>query len=190
MMNIAVIIGSLRKDSFNRKLAQALEKRAAGKMRFSYVEIGDLPLFNQDNESPLPAPVARIKQQIESADAVLFVTPEYNRSIPGVLKNAIDWASRPYGQSSFAGKPAAICGTSPGAAGTAVAQNHLRSITAGFLDMPTMGQPEVYLTWKDDMVDPDGNIANEKTGAFLQSFIDKLEEWTRTHTQAKKKQAA
>lgn len=190
MLNIAVIIGSLRKESFNRKLALALEKLAAGKMTFTYVEIGDLPLFNQDLESPLPAPAARIKKDIENADAVLFVTPEYNRSISGVLKNAIDWASRPYGQSSFAGKPAAICGASPGAAGTAVAQNHLRSITTGFLDMPTLGQPEVYLTWKDDMVDSSGNISDEKTKAFLQGFIDKFEKWTQTHSQAKKKQAA
>lgn len=192
MINIAVMIGSLRKDSFNRKLAQALETLAAGKIHFTYIEIGDLPLFNQDIESPLPAPVARIKKDIENADAVLFVTPEYNRSIPGVLKNAIDWASRPYGQSSFSGKPAAICGTSPGAIGAAVAQNHLRSITSGFLDMPTLGLPEMYLTWKDGMISADGKIADEKTRAFLQGFVDRLESWTGIHSgaSARKIQAA
>ena len=189
MITVAVIIGSLRKDSFNRKLALALEKISAGKMKFNYINIGDLPLFNQDLEASLPAPVARIKADIENADAVLFVTPEYNRSVPGVLKNAIDWASRPYGKSSFAGKPAAICGTSPGAIGSAVAQGHLRSITSGFLDMPTMGQPEVYLTWKDGMIGNDGSITDENTKTFLQGFIDKFASWTDRHAQARKQAA-
>lgn len=189
MQNIAVIVGSLRKDSYNKTLAKALEKLAAGKMKFTHVEIGDLPLFNQDLESSLPAPVARMKKEIETADAVLLVTPEYNRSIPGVLKNAIDWGSRPYGKSSFAGKPAAIAGASPGAIGAAVAQNHLRSVTAGFLDMPTMGQPELYLAWKDGVIAADGSVNDEGTKKFLQGFVDKFALWVDTHAQASKKAA-
>lgn len=187
---IAVVIGSLRKDSYNKKLAHALEKLAKGKMEFVFVDIGGLPLFNQDLEANPPAAVTKLKNEIESADGVLFVTPEYNRSIPGVLKNAIDWVSRPYGKSSWAGKPAAICGTSPGAVGAAVAQNHLRSVISGFLDMPTMGQPEMYLTWKDELIDADFNVTNDSTKAFLQGFVDKFSVWTDTYMAAKKKIAA
>ncbi len=187
---IAVVVGSLRKDSYNKKLAHALAKLAKGKMEFVFVDIGSVPLFNQDLEANPPAAVTKLKSEIDSADGVLFVTPEYNRSIPGVLKNAIDWASRPYGKSSWAGKPAAICGTSPGAVGTAVAQNHLRSITGGFLDMPTMGQPEMYIGFKDDMFDADYNVLNEGTQKFLQGFVDKFAGWVDTHAEAKKKMAA
>lgn len=189
MFTVAVVVGSLRKDSYNLKLARALEKLAAGKMKFKYLSIGDLPLFNQDLEANVPASVTTLKKDIESADAVLFVTPEYNRSIPGVLKNAIDWASRPYGQNSWAGKPAAIAGTSPGAVGTGIAQNHLRSITSGFLDMPTMGQPEMYLAFKDDLIDAQGNINNEGTQKFLQTYIDTFGRWISTHAEAKSKAA-
>lgn len=189
MTKIAVVVGSLRKESFNLKLARALEKLAAGKLEFSFVQIGDLPLFNQDLESNVPAPVTMLKKEIESADGVLFVSPEYNRSIPGVLKNAIDWASRPYGKSSWAGKPAAICGTSPGAVGTAVAQSHLRSICAGFLDMKLMGQPEVYFSFKDGIIDSAGNVADESTKAFLQGFVDKLAAWVDANAQVQKRAA-
>lgn len=187
---IAVVVGSLRKDSYNKKLAHALAKLVKGKMEFVFVDIGGLPLFNQDLEASPPASVTKFKNEIESADGVLFVTPEYNRSIPGVLKNAIDWGSRPYGKSSWAGKPAAICGASPGAVGAAVAQNHLRSITGGFLDMPTMGQPELYLTWKDELIDADFNVTNDSTKAFLQGFVDKFSLWTDAYMAAKKKIAA
>lgn len=190
MPKIAVVIGSLRQDSYNKKLARALEKLAGDKMEFSYIDIGTLPLFNQDLEANVPASVTTMKQQIEAADGVLFVTPEYNRSIPGVLKNAIDWASRPYGKSSWAGKPAAICGTSPGAMGTAVAQNHLRAITSGFLDMPTMGQPEMYLQFKDELFDADYNVTNDGTKKFFESFLNKFAGWVETHAQANKKMAA
>lgn len=189
-MKIAVVVGSLRKNSYNKKLARALEKLAQGKMSFVYVDIGSLPLFNQDLESDLPSSVVKLKADIDSADGVLFVTPEYNRSIPGVLKNAIDWASRPYGQSSWAGKPAAICGTSPGAIGTAVAQTHLRSITGGFLDMPTLGQPEMYITYKDEYFDDDQNVVNESTRKFLQGFLDKFAGWVVLHSAARRDVAA
>ncbi len=190
MSKIAVVVGSLRKDSYNKKLGLALEKLAKGKMEFVFVDIGSLPLFNQDLEANVPASVTKLKSDIESADGVLFITPEYNRSIPGVLKNAIDWASRPYGKSSWAGKPAAICGTSPGAIGTAVAQTHLRSITGGFLDMPTMGQPEMYIAHKDENFDADNNVVNEGTKKFLQGFVDKFAGWVDLHASAAKKMAA
>ncbi len=190
MSKIAVVVGSLRKDSFNKKLGLALEKLAKGKMEFVFVEIGDLPLFNQDLEANVPASVTRLKNEIESADGVLFITPEYNRSIPGVLKNAIDWGSRPYGKSSWAGKPAAICGTSPGAVGTAVAQTHLRSITGGFLDMPTLGQPEMYISYKEENFDADNNVINEGTRKFLEGFLNKFASWVDLHNSVKKKMAA
>jgi chromate reductase len=189
MFTVAVVVGSLSKDSSNLKLARALEKLAAGKLKFNYIKIGDLPLFNQDLEGNVPASVSTLKKEIESADAVLFVTPEYNRSIPGVLKNAIDWASRPYGNNSWSGKPAAIAGASPGAVGTGIAQAHLRSITSGFLNMPTMGQPELYFTFKDDLVDAEGNVSNEGTVKFLQSYVDTFTGWISTHSQAKSKAA-
>jgi chromate reductase len=190
MLKIAVVVGSLRKDSMNKKLAQALGKLAAGKMEFQFIEIGDLPLFNQDLEASVPASVTKFKTEIESADGVLFVTPEYNRSIPGVLKNAIDWGSRPYGKSSWSAKPAAICGTSPGAIGTAVAQAHLRSITAGFLNMPTMGQPEMYFQWKDGLIDADGTVTNDDTKKFLQGFVDKFAAHVAANAAAAAKAAA
>ena len=174
MTKIAMIVGSIRKDSSNLKLAKALEKLGAGAFSVTHVRIDDLPLFNEDLEGNVPDSVKRLKGEIETADGVLFITPEYNRSIPGVLKNAIDWASRPYGKNSFAGKAGAIAGTSPGAIGTAVAQAHLRSVTAGFLDMHMMGHPELYLGFKDNLIYGDGNIANPDTEKFLQGFVDKL----------------
>lgn len=190
MLKIAVVVGSLRKDSYNKKLAKSLEKLAAGKMEFSYVDIGSVPLFNQDLEASVPASVTKLKSEIEAADGVLFVTPEYNRSIPGVLKNAIDWASRPYGKSSWAGKPAAVCGTSQGAIGTAVAQAHLKQIIAGYLDMPLLGQPEMYVAYKEESFDADHNVTNDATKKFLQGFVDKFASWVDLHTTAKKKMAA
>src|SRR5690606_40312340 len=126
--NVAVIVGSIRKDSINLRLAKALEELAGSDLKFNYIKIDDLPLYTQEFDSNYPANCSRLKKEIEAADAVLFVTPEYNRSIPGVLKNAIDIASRPYGTNAFAGKPGAVCGISPGAAGTAMAQQHLKNI--------------------------------------------------------------
>src|SRR5690349_941140 len=145
---IAVVIGSLRKDTLNRQLALAIAHLAPEDFSFEHVRIDDLPLYNQDDDGRQAPAVLRLKTEIAAADGVLFVTPEYNRSIPGVLKNALDNASRPYGQSAWTGKPAGIVGISVGAIGTACAQQHLRSIL-GYLDMPTLGQPEVFLTAKE-----------------------------------------
>lgn len=188
MTKVAVFVGSLRKESINLKFAKALEKLAAGKMQFTYLSIGDLPLFSQDLEADVPAAVKKMKAEIEGADAVLFVTPEYNRGVPGVLKNAIDWSSRPYGSNSLAGKPAAVCGASPGAMGTALAQAQIRAMS-GFLDMTMLGQPEVYLQWKEGVIGDDGSISDERTKGFLQGFIDKFGALAATHGGQKKRAA-
>lgn len=189
MFKVAIVVGSIRKESMNLKLAKALAKLGQGEFQASFVSISDLPLFNQDLESNLPAPVTKFKSEIEAADAVLFVTPEYNRSVPGVLKNAIDWGSRPYGKSSWAGKVAAIAGASPGAVGAAVSQNHLRSIVGGFLDMKLLGQPEVYFQFKEGSIAEDGTIADDNTRKFLQGFVDRFTAWAETHTAEKAKAA-
>lgn len=180
---VAIIVGSLRKDSMNLKLGKALANLGQSNFEAQFLNIGDLPLFSQDLEANVPTPVTRFKSEIEAADAVLFVTPEYNRGIPGPLKNAIDWASRPYGKNSFAGKPAAICGTSPGAIGTACAQQQLRPVL-GYLDTILMGAPELYLQFKDGMIDADGNIANDDTRKFLQGFADKFSAWVKSQSTA------
>src|SRR5215212_5518753 len=162
MSKIAVIVGSLRRESINRKLAEALAKLAGSRAQFTILRIDDLPLFNQDQEPNPPAAVTRLKGEIEAADGVLIVTPEYNRSIPGVLKNAIDWASRPYGKNSFNLKPSATIGTSPGAIGTAVAQTHLRSIMA-FCNSPMMNAIEAYIEFTPNLIDDDGKVTNPST---------------------------
>jgi chromate reductase, NAD(P)H dehydrogenase (quinone) len=169
---IAVVVGSNRRESLNRQLAQALAKLGGDKFTFSFVQIDDLPLYNQDLEAELPNSVARFKAAISSADGLLFVTPEHNRSIPNVLKNAIDWGARPYGQNSWNGKPAAITGTSPGAIGTALAQQHLRQIL-GVLGALVMGG-EAYIAFKPGLIDNAGAISDESTRAFLKSFVDQL----------------
>jgi chromate reductase, NAD(P)H dehydrogenase (quinone) len=140
-VKVAVIVGSNRRDSINRKLAQALAKLGEGRLAFHFVAIEDLPLYSQDLEGELPSSVVRFKSEIAAADALLFVTPEHNRSIPAVLKNAIDWGARPYGQNSWSGKPAAITGTSPGALGTAVAQLHLRQVLGTLGPLSWAGKP-------------------------------------------------
>ncbi|MDQ6648282.1 MAG: NAD(P)H-dependent oxidoreductase [Pseudomonadota bacterium] len=175
-LNIAVFVGSLRQGSFNRRLARAVEKLAPSELAFKHVQIDDLPLYTQDFDQDYPAVAKRLKQDIESADGLLFVTPEYNRSVPGVLKNAIDIASRPWGTNSFAGKPGAVIGTSIAATGTAMAQQHLRNILA-YLDVATLAQPEVYIQFKDDLIAEDGTIGNESTGKFVQGFVDKYVAW-------------
>ena len=172
---IAVLVGSLRKESINRRLARALEKLAAGRARFDFVEIGDLPLYNQDFDADYPAQGKRLKQQIRGADAVLFVTPEYNRSVPAPLKNAIDVGSRPYGQSAWSGKPGAIISVSPGAIGGFGANHHLRQSLV-FLDVPCMQQPEAYLGGAGSVFDDAGQVS-EKTKPFLQAFIDAYGQW-------------
>ncbi|HUD85334.1 MAG TPA: NADPH-dependent FMN reductase [Xanthobacteraceae bacterium] len=169
---IAVIVGSNRRESINRKLAHALAKLGAGKFDAHFVRIDDLPLYNQDGEANLPAEVTRFKNELAQADGVLIVTPEHNRSIPTVLKNAVDWGARPYGKSSWPGKPAFITGTSPGAIGSALAQQHLRSVMTG-LGMTLLGG-EAYVTFKPNLIDEHGNIGDESTKSFLQGFVDRF----------------
>ncbi len=181
-LTVVIIVGSLRKDSYNLKLAKALATLGQNDFEAHIANISDLPLYNQDLESAFPEQAARLKKEIQEADAILFVTPEYNRSIPAPLKNAIDWASRPYGQSAFANKPAALCGTSPGAIGTAVAQNTLKHILH-YLDMALMGSPEVYLQFKEGLIDNDGNISDQNTQTFLKGFVDKFVTWIQKHKQ-------
>ena len=176
MSNIVVIVGSIRRESINRKLAEALTKLAKPGTQFTFARIDDLPLFSQDLEPSPPPSVIRLREEIQAADGVLILTPEYNRSIPGVLKNAIDWASRPYGKNSFDGKPTAALGTSQGAVGTAAAQQHLRSILA-YLNVILMGQPEGYIVYKKDMVDDAGQVADESVRKFLQLYMDKVTAW-------------
>ena len=178
---IGYIVGSLRKDSYNRKLAQALIKLGPAEFTFKELRIHDLPLYNQDDDKSQAPEVQRLKSELRAVDAVMFVTAEYNRSIPGVLKNAIDHASRPYGQSAWSGKPAGIVGISIGAVGTAVAQAHLRE-ALGYLDMPTLGQPEVYLMHKEGFFDEAGNIANADTRKFLHGWMDKYAAWVKRLT--------
>ena len=176
MYTIAVLVGSLRRESINRKLAKALAKLGQGKFKFHFVELGDIPIYNEDLWQDPPAAVLRMKKDIETADAVLFATPEYNRSIPPVVKNAIDWGTRPWGKNSWAGKPASIVGTSPGAVGTAVAQTHLRSI-APILELVLMGQPEVYLVNKPGLIDENDDITDDTTREFLQGYLDRFAAW-------------
>jgi chromate reductase len=155
----------------NAKLATALARLAPPEFSFQRVQIGDLPLYDQDDDArPAPA-VVRLKGEVAAAQGVIFVTPEYNRSIPGVLKNAIDHGSRPYGHSAWAGKPAGVVGISPGAPGTSMAQQHLRNILA-YLDMPTLGQPEVFLQHKEGLFDAEGNVGEASRG-FLQGWMNR-----------------
>jgi chromate reductase len=177
-IKVAVLVGSLRAASFNRRLARAVEGLAPPGLAFEHVEIGDLPLYNQDFDHDYPAACRRFKEAIEAADALLVVTPEYNRSIPGVLKNALDIGSRPSGSNAFAGKPAAILGTSPGATGTAVAQRDLRAVLS-HLDVAVLSQPEVYVQFKEGLIDEQGGIGNEGTQKFLQGFVDRYVAWVR-----------
>ena len=177
---IAVVVGSLRRDSFNRKLAIAIAKLAPPEFSFKHLKIDDLPPYNQDDDSNPAESVKRLKSDIKAAKGLLFVTPEYNRSIPGVLKNAIDHASRPYGQNTWAGKPAGVAGISVGAVGTAVAQQHLRTVLA-YLDVPTLGQPEVFIQMKEGLFSEGGEIASPDSKKFLQDWVTKYVAWVKTH---------
>jgi len=176
---IAVIVGSLRKESFNRRLADALVRLAPAEFTFKQVSIGGLPLYDQDDDGRQAASVLQLKSELAAARGLLFVTPEYNRSIPGVLKNAIDHASRPYGHSAWAGKPAGVIGVSVGAIGTALAQQHLRNVLA-YLDVPTMGQPEAFIHGKEGLFDAAGQIGPGSL-AFLQGWMDQYVAWIRQH---------
>src|SRR5215467_1156741 len=168
---IAVIVGSNRQGSLNARLAQALAVLGADRLSFSFARIDDLPLYNPDLEAELPASVVRFKSEIASADGVLVVTPEHNRSLPAALKNAIDWGGRPYGQNSWAGKVVAIAGASPGAIGAALAQQHLRQVLGGFLGALVM-PGEAYIAFRPGLIDDAGAIADEGTRGFLQGFVD------------------
>jgi chromate reductase len=172
---IAVVVGSLRKESFNQQLATAMVRRAPSNFSFKQLQIGDLPLYNQDDDAHQAESVIHLKQDIAASQGVLFVTPEYNRSIPGVLKNAIDHASRPYGHNAWAGKPTGVMGVSVGAIGTALAQQHLRNILA-YLDAPTMAQPEAFIQAKEGLFDAQGNIG-AASQEFLQAWMDQFVAW-------------
>jgi len=176
---IAVVVGSLRKESFNRKLANAIAKLAPPDFSFHQVRIGDLPLYNQDDDASPADAVKRLKREITDSQGLLFVTAEYNRSIPGVLKNAIDHASRPYGQSAWAGKPAGVVGVSVGATGTSLAQQHLRNVLS-YLDVPTLGQPEIFIQAKDGLFDEAGDIG-AGSRKFLQNWMDRYVAWVKKH---------
>ena len=172
---IAVVVGSLRRDSFNRKLASAIAKLAPPEFSFKETHIGGLPLYNQDQDVNQSDAAMLLKREIKSAHGLLFVTPEYNRSIPGVLKNAIDHASRPYGESAWAG----ILGVSVGAAGTSMEQQHLRNVLA-YLDVPTLGQPEAFIRAKEGLFDEAGGIG-EDSKQFLQTWMDRYAAWVKQH---------
>jgi len=176
---VAVVVGSIRRDSFNQKLATALSMMGRSELSFEQVTISDLPLYNQDDDANQAPSVQRLKSQVAAAHGLIFVTPEYNRSIPGVLKNAIDHASRPYGQSAWAGKPAGVLGVSVGPIGTAMAQQHLRNILA-YLDVPTMGQPEAFIQAKDGLFNADGSLG-DASKKFLETWMSRYEGWLKQH---------
>ncbi len=175
--HIAVIVGSLRKESFNQQLADAIVKLAPPEFSFSQVQIRDLPLYNQDDDEHPHETVVRLKSAIRAADGILIVTPEYNRSIPGVLKNALDHGSRPHGQSVWEAKPAGILGTSAGNTATAMAQQHLRNVLS-YLDVPVMRQPEAYIQMREGLFDGAGNIG-PASRQYLQNWMDHYAAWIR-----------
>jgi chromate reductase len=176
MRTIAVLVGSISRDSINRRVARALEALGQNRFAFTDVRIDDFPLFNIDLAKDPPAPVVRMKKEIVEADGVIIVTPEHNRSIPAALKNAIDWGSRPAGQSCWIGKPAAIMGASPGQTGTAAAQQHLRNILSP-QQMIMMGQPELYLHWKEGLLDDVGAVADEAVKKRMELFLERFAAW-------------
>ena len=181
--NVAVLVGSLRKASLNRKLANALVELAPPELKLRSVELGDLPLYNQDIDDKPPEAWTRFREQIRASDAVLFVTPEYNRSVPGVLKNAIDVGSRPYGKSIWSGKPAAVISVSPGAIGGFGANHHLRQSLV-FLDMPCLQQPEAYIGGAAKMFNDQGKLTSDDTRVFLRKFMHSFNEWINANTRA------
>jgi chromate reductase len=176
---VAVVVGSLRRDSFNCKLANAVVKLGPPEFSFKQVQIRDLPLYNQDDDASPAESVKRLKNELRAARGLLFVTAEYNRSIPGVLKNAIDHASRPYGQNAWAGKPAGVLGVSPGPSGTAMSQQHLRNVLA-YLDVPTLGQPEAFIHVTDKLFDEANNLGADSKD-FLQKWMNRYVAWVKKH---------
>lgn len=178
--DVAVIVGSLRKDSINRKVANALAGVAPSCLKLGVVEIGNLPIYNQDVDDAPPAAWTSFRERIRAADAVLFVTPEHNRSVPAALKNAIDIGSRPYGNSAWDGKPGAVVSASPGGIGGFGANHHLRQSLV-FLNVPAMQQPEAYIGGADKLFDADGKLANEGTRKFLEGFMKAYAAWIETN---------
>jgi len=168
---IGYIVGSISSTSINRRLSKALERLAPDGTTLVEIPIADLGFYSPDHDADYPAEARAFKDAIESVDGVILITPEYSRSIPGVLKNALDWASRPWGQNSFNGKPTAIIGTSQGAISTAAAQQHLRAIL-GHFDAPTLGQPEAYVQYAPEIFTESGEVTNETTEAFLRTYLD------------------
>jgi chromate reductase, NAD(P)H dehydrogenase (quinone) len=173
---VAVLVGSLRRGSFNRMMANAAREVAPASLELVDIEIGSLPLYNQDLEDPVPAAWKSFRDAVRGCDAVLFVTPEYNRSVPGALKNAIDVGSRPYGQSVWSGKPAAVVSVSPGALGGFGANQHLRQCFV-FLDMPVLQQPEAYIGGAGKMFDDEGKMTNDETRAFVKKIMETFAAW-------------
>lgn len=171
-LKLGLIVGSNRKESINRTLALALAKLGGGTFDTKLIQIDDLPMYNQDHEQPVPVPVARFKAEVEGSDALLFVTPEHNRSIPAVLKNAIDWGGRPYGKTSWPDKPAAVTGTSSGAISSAIVQQHLKAVLAN-QGLNLIGG-EAYIQFKPELIDANHNVTDESVRGFLQAFIDKF----------------
>jgi chromate reductase len=170
---VGVLVGSLAKASINRKLSVALTRLAPEGLELSEIHFRDLPAYCYDYDADFPASARTFKREIAEVDAVLFVTPEYNRSIPGALKNAIDWASRPYGKNSFTRKPSAVIGTSPGKIGTAVGQQHLRSILA-FCNSPLMNSIEAYIQFEKGLITDEGEVTNAETAKFLRNYMNEL----------------
>jgi chromate reductase len=180
---VAVLVGSLRREAFSRRVANALRLLQPPTLNLEIVEIGQLPLYNQDDENAPPLPWAEFRDRIRSYDAVVFVTPEYNRSIPGALKNALDVGSRPYGKSAWEGKPCGVVSTSPGAIGGFGAHHHLRQCLV-FLDMPVMQQPEMYFGGVDKLVDAEGRVLNDRTRELLVKFLQSFGTWIERNIRA------
>src|SRR5467141_4844076 len=181
--DVAVIVGSLRRDSINRKVANALAELAPAELKLSIVEIAELPIYNQDGDESPPAAWTEFRARIRRADAVLFVTPEHNRSVPFALKNALDIGSRPYGKSAWSGKPGAVVSASPGATGAFGANHHLRQSLV-FLNVPAMQQPEAYIGGADKLFGPDGKLTNATTREFLQKFMQAFGDWVAANTKS------
>ena len=189
ILDVMAVVGSLRRDSFNRRLAEALVAIAPQTLRIEVIHLGELPLYNQDDEQAPARVTALFRDRVRRADAVLFVTPEYNRSIPGALKNAIDIGSRPYGQNVWAGKPAAVISATPGALGAFGANHHLRQ-TLVAVNMPTMPQPEAYISGVDKVLDDSGRFVVPATREFFSGFLGSFEAWVRRLTTVDTRTAA
>ena len=171
---IGYFVGSLSSTSINRVLSKALIKLAPEALEFTEIPIGKLPLYSQDHDQDYPPEARALKQAVEASDGILFVSPEFNRSIPGALKNAIDWGSRPWGTNSFARKPTGIIGASPGGIGTAVMQSSMRSVLS-FLDAPQLNAPEAYITFSTEVFGDDGEVSNDSTRDFLRHYMEEYE---------------